>query len=123
MPPGMEAAAGLPQPRARCGKPTLRRALLGLPSRKPSLGRSPPTTRPATPTKLRQAERCAASNGSNLPRNVPGAEIASEEEQIGNAHDDLKPDALRLPENESFPKANDTRNPEKLAGNHRYEEG
>src|SRR6059058_1502989 len=59
--------------------------------------------------------------GRISPRNVPGAEIASEEEQIGNAHDDLKPDALRLPENESFPKANDATNPEKLTGNQHHE--
>src|SRR5439155_24091186 len=81
--------------------------------------------RPDQPHRPSSVKQNAAQRqmGRISPRNVPGAEIASEEEQIGNAHDDLKPDALRLPENESFPKANDTRNPEKLAGNHRYEEG
>jgi hypothetical protein len=56
-------------------------------------------------------------------RGVPGTEVASEEEQIDNAHDDPKPEALPLHENESFPDADDARNPEKLAGNQRHEEG
>ncbi len=58
-------------------------------------------------------------------RGVPGAEVVSKEEQIqiDDAHDDLKPDAPPLPENESFPKVHDARNPEKLAGNQRHEEG
>src|SRR5712692_11132855 len=61
--------------------------------------------------------------GRVAPRDVPGADVVSEEEQTNNTRDGRKPGAPRLPGDESFPKAHDARNPEKLAGNQRHEEG
>ena len=61
------------------------------------------------------------------PRDFPGADVeadvVSEEEQTDNTRNGRKPRAAWLSGDESFPKADDSTNPEKLAGNHHHKEG
>jgi hypothetical protein len=60
-------------------------------------------------------------------RDVPGedigTEVINEEEHPDNTRERRKPGAPRLPGDESFPKADDATNPEKLAGNQHHEDG
>ncbi len=57
----------------------------------------------------------------DFPRAEVGAGVVSAEEQIDNTRDDRKPGAPRLPGDESFPKADDSTNLERLAGNQHHE--
>jgi len=65
--------------------------------------------------------------GRIAPRDFPGADVGgdvvSEEEQADNTRNGHKPGATRLSGDESFPKSDDTANPEKLADNQHHEEG
>ena len=59
--------------------------------------------------------------GRIAPRDFPGddvgADVVSEKEQPDNTRDGRKPGVPRLPGDESFPKADEATNPEKLARN------
>ena len=72
-----------------------------------------PTNHTEKPVKHKPAHRQV---GRITPGQAdPDAEVVSQEERTDNNHNGRKPDALRLPGNESFSKLEDATNPENLA--------
>jgi len=61
--------------------------------------------------------------GRIAPRDIPRADVVSEEEQADHSRDGRKPGAPGLPGDESFPETDEAANPEKLAGNQDHEDG